>query len=56
MTLITTFIHDDQGTTAVEYGLIAALVSVALITILGALGENLVGTFTTVANSLDLDG
>ncbi len=54
MTIISKFIHDDKGATAVEYGLIAALISVAVIVILGALGTNLVGTFTSVADSVDL--
>ena len=45
-------IHDEDGATAIEYGLIAALVSVAVITILGALGDNLVTTFTSVSDGL----
>jgi len=44
--------NDDGGATAIEYGLIAALVSVAIITILGTLGDNLNNTFSTVSNSL----
>ncbi len=54
MTVISKFLRDDKGATAVEYGLIAALISVAIIVILGALGVNLVGTFTHVADSVDL--
>ena len=46
------FLKNDSGATAIEYGLIAALVSVAIIGILGTLGDNLVNTFTTVSNSL----
>ncbi len=56
MTIIKKFIRDDEGATAIEYGLIAALVSVAVIAILGTLGDNLVNTFTTVSNSLAGDG
>lgn len=56
MTIIKKFIRDDQGATAIEYGLIAALVSVAIIGILGTLGDNLVNTFTTVSGSLAIDG
>jgi pilus assembly protein Flp/PilA len=52
MTMIKKFIRDDEGATAIEYGLIAALVSVAIIGILGTLGDNLVNTFTTVSDSL----
>jgi pilus assembly protein Flp/PilA len=46
------FVQDDSGATAIEYGLIAALVSVAIIVALGTLGENLNNTFSTVANEL----
>ncbi|MEZ5933744.1 MAG: Flp family type IVb pilin [Alphaproteobacteria bacterium] len=52
MDLIKTFIHDDDGATAIEYGLIAALVSVAIIGILGTLGDNLVATFQSVSDGL----
>ena len=45
-------IHDEHGATAVEYGLIAALVSVAVIVVLGALGDNLTATFTSVSDEL----
>jgi len=53
MNLIKTFIRDEDGATAIEYGLIAALVSVAIIVTLGTLGDNLDTTFTAVANGLD---
>lgn len=46
------FIRDEDGATAIEYGLIAALIAVALITTLGTLGNNLDNTFTTVSNGL----
>ena len=52
MSSLEMFLRDEQGATAVEYGLIAALVSVAIITILGTLGNNLVATFQTVADGL----
>ena len=52
MAIVKKFIRDEEGATAIEYGLIAALVSVAVIAILGTLGDNLVNTFTTVSNSL----
>lgn len=44
--------RDEDGATAIEYGLIAALVAVALIAILGPLGENLVAVFTAVSDEL----
>jgi pilus assembly protein Flp/PilA len=52
MNLLRAFIKDESGATAIEYGLIAALVSVAIIGILGTLGGNLETTFTTVSDKL----
>jgi pilus assembly protein Flp/PilA len=46
------FIRDEDGATAIEYGLIAALVSVAAIAALGTLGNSLVNIFETVSSSL----
>jgi pilus assembly protein Flp/PilA len=43
---------DDAGATAIEYGLIAALISVAIIAAATTVGTNLGTTFTTVANKL----
>jgi pilus assembly protein Flp/PilA len=50
--LISRFLRDENGATAIEYGLIAALVSVAAIAALGTLGDNLKATFDTVAGQL----
>jgi pilus assembly protein Flp/PilA len=50
--LISRFVRDESGATAIEYGLIAALISVAIITALGLIGTNLTNTFTSVSNSL----
>jgi pilus assembly protein Flp/PilA len=47
------FVKDDSGATAIEYGLIAALVSVAIIAMLTLLGDNLNATFKTVADELN---
>lgn len=44
--------RDENGATAIEYGLIAALVSVAAITALTAMGQNLSAMFSTVSSSL----
>ena len=52
MSMIRKFVRDDSGATAIEYGLIAALVSVACIAVLGILGDRLNATFSTVANNL----
>jgi pilus assembly protein Flp/PilA len=50
---ITSFILDDDGATAIEYGLIAALVSVAAVTALTDVGSSLDVLFGTVASSVD---
>jgi len=44
--------RDEDGATAIEYGLIAALIAVAAVTIMGTVGTNLTSTFTTVAGKL----
>ncbi|MGI9419049.1 MAG: Flp family type IVb pilin [Geminicoccaceae bacterium] len=53
MNLIKTFLRDEEGATAIEYGLIAAMVSVAIIGTLGTMSDNLVATFEAVAAGLD---
>lgn len=50
---IKTFLKDDSGATAIEYGLIAALVSVAAILALQAMGTSLEQIFTSVSTTLD---
>ena len=49
---VSRFITDESGVTAIEYGLIAALVAVIIIGAVSAVGTNLSSTFSTVANSL----
>ncbi len=46
-------IRDEEGATAIEYGLIAGLVSVAAITALGAMGNSLENMFNFVSSELD---
>ena len=46
------FLRDDSGATAIEYGLIAALIAVAIIAGASAVGTSLSGTFNTVSTSL----
>lgn len=46
-------LKDSKGATAIEYGLIAALIAVAAIAAMGTVGNNLRGTFNNVANNLD---
>jgi pilus assembly protein Flp/PilA len=45
-------LKNESGVTAVEYGLIAALISIAAVTVLGTVGTNLSSTFNTVATNL----
>ena len=46
------FLRDESGATAVEYGLLAALISLAMIGSLKALGAGLSNTFSTVSTQL----
>jgi len=48
MTFFKTLARDEQGATAIEYGLIAALIAVAAITAMGSLGNTLSDTFSTI--------
>lgn len=45
-------LRDEAGATAIEYGLIAALIAVAAISAMQTLGTNLSSTFTTVSDEL----
>ncbi len=46
------FLKDESGATAIEYGLIAALIAVALITVITALGERIGGTFNKISAAM----
>lgn len=46
------FLRDESGATAIEYGLIAALIAIAAITAMSTLGNDLSNNFNNVANSL----
>lgn len=52
MTTIARFIKNDSGATAIEYGLIAALIAVVIIGAVTAVGTSLSTTFTTVSSNL----
>jgi pilus assembly protein Flp/PilA len=52
MTTILRLLNDDSGATAIEYGLIAAGISIAIITVVTALGTTLNTTFTSVNTAL----
>jgi len=45
-------LSNEDGATAIEYGLIAALIAVAAVTIMGTVGTNLSNTFNTIATKL----
>lgn len=52
MKLVSKFLKDESGATAIEYGLIAALISVAIIAAATTLGGNVATTFTTVGDAV----
>ena len=51
--LFSRFIRDESGATAIEYGLIAAGISIAIIAVVQGLGTKLTTTFTKVSNALN---
>jgi pilus assembly protein Flp/PilA len=51
-TLILRFVKDERGVTAIEYGLIATLIAVAIITSVTTVGTNLTTKFTAIATAL----
>ena len=52
MAWIKKFLKDEEGVTAIEYGLIAALIALAIIVAVGPIGTNLNTVFTNVATCL----
>jgi pilus assembly protein Flp/PilA len=52
MNAIKNFILDDTGVTAIEYGLIAALISVLIIAAVTTIGEQLLAVFTSIGTAL----
>ena len=53
MSMLHRFLKDERGATAIEYGLIAAGISVAIIAVVQGLGSKLNTTFTSVQNALN---
>jgi pilus assembly protein Flp/PilA len=49
---VTRFLKDESGATAIEYGLIVALIAVVIIAAVTAIGTTLNGTFTTIDTKL----
>lgn len=52
MKILVKFVKDESGATAIEYGLIAAGISVAIIAVVNGLGTKLNTTFTSISNQL----
>ena len=52
MSVFQRFVRDESGATAIEYGLIAAGIAVAIIAVVNTLGSNLNTTFSKVADNL----
>ena len=52
MTKFTRFLKDESGATAIEYGLIASLIAIAIIGAISLVGTNLSGAFNKVASNL----
>lgn len=52
MTMLRTFLKDQSGATAIEYGLIAAGISVAIIAVVNGLGTTLNTKFTSISTQL----
>ena len=50
--LVSRFVSNESGVTAIEYGLIAALIAVVIIGAVSVVGTSLSGTFSTVSGSL----
>ena len=50
--MLTKFLGDESGATAIEYGLIAAGISLAIISVVNHLGTKLNSTFTSISSSL----
>jgi len=50
---LTAFLKDESGATAIEYGLIASGIAVAIITVVKGLGSNLKTTFGSISSALE---
>ena len=50
------FMRDEEGVTAIEYGLLAALIAVVIIASVDTIGTNLTATFTRIGNCLSVAG
>lgn len=50
---LSSFLHGDEGVTAIEYGLIAALIAVAVIAVVATLGSKLNDAFQSICTKLN---
>ena len=50
---VSRFLKDESGATAIEYGLIAALIAVVLVTVMTTLGNDLTASFAKIGKSLN---
>jgi len=53
MSSVSKFLHDESGATAIEYGLIAACISIAIIAVVQGVGTKLNSTFSQVDQALN---
>jgi pilus assembly protein Flp/PilA len=53
MKYVRQLMKNSKGATAIEYGLIVALISIAAVTIMGTAGDNLKNVFTTASDKLE---
>jgi pilus assembly protein Flp/PilA len=56
MSMLKRFVKDESGATAIEYGLIACLIAVAIIVIVRTVGVSLTAVFNSVNNGLAIAG
>jgi pilus assembly protein Flp/PilA len=54
--IVNRFVNNESGATAIEYGLIAAGISVAIISVVNTLGSQLKSTFTNISSQLATAG
>ena len=53
MSQIKCFIHDESGATAIEYGLVAAFIGIAIIGAVTSVGSSIAGVFGSIGSTLD---
>ena len=56
LTTVQKMLNDESGATAIEYGLIAALIGAALVTVLTTLQGNLTGLFSEIGTAIENKG